>query len=418
MNYTQAVDFIHSRQRFSSTPGLDRIKRITSLCGNPQRSMRFIHIAGTNGKGSTSVMISNILTAAGYRTGLSTSPYITDFRERFRIDGELISEEELTAITEQLYPIITKLDSEGVVANEFEVVIAITLLWFAQKGCDYAVLEVGLGGRYDATNVIDAPECAVITHIDLDHTAILGDTVQQIATEKCGIIKKGCKVVAYPHQYQDAAKVISDTCEALGCPFIIPQIPAYTTDLSGAEFEYKGTDYSLCLVGDHQVLNAVTAIEAALSIGIDPQYISQGIAAASMPARVEVVSKTPLIILDGAHNPDGMRALAKVLDRFGGQNPVAVIGMLKDKDCTAAVSEVAPKFSQIITVAVDNPRTMTAAELKDCLSPYCDRVIASDSIDAALALADEIKGESPLVICGSLYLASQIRPMLPQKQNN
>ena len=415
MNYTEAVRFIHSRQRFSSTPSLDRIKRITSLCGNPQRSMRFIHIAGTNGKGSTSVMLSNILTAAGYKTGLSTSPYITCFRERFRIDGELISENELAKTVTELYPIITDLDKQGIVANEFEVVIAVTLLWFAKRGCDFAVLEVGLGGRYDATNVIPAPDCAVITHIDLDHTAILGDSVDKIAAEKCGIIKSGSKVVAYPVQYPDAMRVIEDSCATQGCPLTVPKIPPYTADLSGARFEYEGRQYDLRLVGEHQVLNAITAIEAAKAVGIDTPFIKQGIANATIPARVEVVSKSPLVILDGAHNPDGMSALAKTLNMLGDTKPVAIMGMLKDKDCNSAVKLVAPKFSKIITVAVDNPRTMTAEELKETLLPYCKEIYSAHSLTEAINLANQFG--KPLVICGSLYLAAQIRPLVTKNQN-
>ena len=416
MNYTEAVRLSHSRQRFSSTPSLERIKRITSLCGNPQRSMRFIHIAGTNGKGSTSVMLSSILTAAGYKTGLSTSPYITCFRERFRINGIMISEEELAQIVTQLHPIITDLDEQGVVANEFEVVVAITLLWFAKEKCDIAVLEVGLGGRFDATNVIPAPDSAVITHIDLDHTAILGDSVKQIATEKCGIIKSGSKVVAYPVQYPGAMQVIKDNCKKADCPLTIPQIPEFNADLSGATFDYKGESYNILLVGEHQVLNAVTAIEAALGVGIDTKFIKQGLAAATMPARVEVVSKSPLIILDGAHNPDGMTALSKSIDMLCDVKPVAIMGMLKDKDCDSAVKIVAPKFSKIITVGVDNPRTMTADQLKDCLAPYCNNISTADDLTDALNLA---KAENkPIVICGSLYLASQIRPKITEKQNN
>jgi len=416
MNYTEAVRFIHSRQRFSSTPSLDRIKRITSLCGNPQRSMRFIHIAGTNGKGSTSVMLSSILTAAGYKTGLSTSPYITDFRERFRINNELISEDDLAQTVTELYPIITKLDEQGVVANEFEVVVAVTLLWFAKEKCDIAVLEVGLGGRFDATNVIPAPDCAVITHIDLDHTAILGDSVEQIAAEKCGIIKSGSKVVAYPVQYPKAMQVIKENCDKADCPLTIPRIPNFTADLSGATFEYNGESYNISLIGEHQVLNAITAIEAALGVGIDTKFIKQGLTSATMPARVEVVSKSPLIILDGAHNPDGMTALSKALDMLIDEKTVAIMGMLKDKDCDSAVKTVAPKFSKIITVTVDNPRTMTAEELKNCLLPYCAEVHTADSLDEALNLA---KAENkPVVICGSLYLASQIRPKLTEKKNN
>ncbi len=417
MNYTEAVNFIHSRQRLSSTPGLERIERITSMCGYPQRSMRFIHIAGTNGKGSTSVMLSNILTAAGYRTGLSTSPYITDFRERFRINGQMISEKELAQTVSELYPIITALDNEGLVANEFEVVVAITLLWFAKRKCDYAVLEVGLGGRFDATNVIPAPDCAVITHIDLDHTDLLGDTVDKIAAEKCGIIKKGSKVVAYPFQYDKAMQVISSACSDKGCPLVVPQIPAWEGDLSGSRFNYNGTEYNLHLVGEHQLYNAVTAIEAATAIGVKNSYIQQGIAAAAMPARVEVISQSPTVILDGAHNPDGMKALAKALDLLGNERPVAIMGMLKDKDVSGALECVAHRFDAIIAMSVDSPRAMSPNELKQQLDRYCSKVYAVCDQREALDLAKKIQGGGALVVCGSLYLASQIRPLLTQKPN-
>ncbi len=412
MNYTEAVAYVHSRRRFSSTPGLERIKRITELCGDPQRGMRFIHIAGTNGKGSTSTMISNILTCAGYRTGLSTSPYITDFRERFRIDGKLIDETEFAAIMTDLKPLIEQLDKEGAEVNEFEVIVAVSLIWFKKRECDYVVLEVGLGGRFDATNVIDCPECAVITHIDLDHTDYLGDTVEKIATEKCGIIKDGCHVVAYPTQYDGAMEVIKTTCEQRRCNLTIPTIPDAKCDLSGCRFSYNGAEYFTPLVGQHQAKNAVTAIELARSIGIDRQCIAEGLKKAKIEARVEVISSDPVIILDGAHNPDGMSALRLVLDSFSDKKPVAIIGMLKDKDCLEALKMIAPALDTIITVGVNNPRSQTALELKAVADQCHEKVEASDSLEYALSLANSIKGERPLVICGSLYLAGEMRPIL------
>ena len=415
MTYSQAIEYIHSRPRFAGRPGLDRIKQILSCCGNPQKSMRFIHVAGTNGKGSVSAMLSEILRCAGFCTALYTSPYVTDFRERFRVNGEMPREEELARIIGRIKPIIDKMDAGGDFANEFEINTAAALLWFKEMRCEYAVLETGLGGRLDATNVIDAPDCAVITHIDLDHTGVLGDTVGQIAAEKCGIIKRGSRVTVYPEQYPEAESVIRAACAERGCELFIPQMKDVTdcrVGLDGCGFTYGGIEYKTPLVGAHQIKNAVTAVAAAESIGISADCIRRGVASARVPARQEVLSVSPAVILDGAHNPDGLRALAYTVGALLPDKPAAIIGMLADKDCESAVKHIAPCFSRIVTVAVNSPRTLSAEALAKIAEKYCPNVQIAENTDDALRDIFDRPIPNGLVACGSLYLAGEIRPKL------
>ena len=211
LTYDEALRFIHSRDCFGSNLGLLRIEKLTQALGNPQKGLKYIHVGGTNGKGSTCTMLSEIMISQGYRTGLFTSPYVVDFCERMQIDGEMISHEELAALTEKVKPVVEELDVQGICATEFEVVTAIAFLYFARNNCDIVILEVGLGGKLDSTNVIDRPLASVITSISLDHTEILGDTVGKIAQEKCGIIKQGAVTVAYPQMDAQALEVIEKT---------------------------------------------------------------------------------------------------------------------------------------------------------------------------------------------------------------
>ncbi len=413
MTYLEALEFIHSRPRFAATPTMSRIKRITSACGNPQRGMRFIHIAGTNGKGSVSTMLSSILIESGLCVGTYTSPYIMEFRDRFCINGEMVSEQAIIDAVRQIKPIVEAMDSQGDFANEFEINTAIGFLLFRAAKCDCVVLEVGLGGRYDATNVIEAPELAVITHIDLDHTEILGDTVSKIAAEKCGIIKPGCKVVVYPEQHDAAMQVIRDICKQRKCELLIPETPDGESSLLGCKFHYDTDEYHTKLIGTHQIKNAATAICAANALGIASNHIKQGLAQATIPARQEIISKAPLVILDGAHNPDGLSVLANTLQKLNNK-PNAVIGMLSDKDVEHAISIIAPCFRRIYTVPVSSPRALTADALASVARKYCSEVVAVGSIDDALSLS-LADCENGLVICGSLYLASEIRPKLLEK---
>ena len=237
MNYNEALSYIHSLQVFGSVPGLERISELLNLLGNPQDDLKFIHVAGTNGKGSVSTMLSEIHRAAGGRVGLYTSPYVVDFRERIQLDGEYIEKEELARLTELV-------KSTGVHVTEFEFITALAFLYFKEKKCDIVVLEVGLGGRFDATNVIKAPLCSVITRIDLDHTDYLGDTVEKVAAEKCGIIKDGAPTVTYPDQPSGALGVIKASAPDLTVADK-EEIKTVKSDLFGNSFIYKGEPYWL-----------------------------------------------------------------------------------------------------------------------------------------------------------------------------
>ena len=415
MNYREALSFVHSRQKFGSRPGLDSIRRITELCDNPQRDMRFIHIAGTNGKGSISTMLSNILIESNKKTGLYISPYVIDFRERIQINGEMISKADFARIITFLAPFVKRVDSEGLCVTEFELITCAAFIYFKEKGCDFAVLEVGMGGRLDATNIIESPEVSVITRIDLDHTAVLGDTVSQIAAEKCGIIKKGTPIVMYPDQYEEVSYTIKNTAQLNGSELVVPSIDFIAEDkaIFGSRVNYKGIEFNLRLIGAHQRLNAITAIEAAFKIGISSENIVSGIEKTSFAARMELICDNPVVLLDGAHNPNGAKALSSALrDIFGDKKVVAIMGMLADKDVDETLGILAPCFSDIITVKVPNPRTMTASELKKVASKYCSSVTVAGSYSQAIALSRSIAGDRPVIVCGSLYLASAIRPKL------
>ncbi len=415
MNYREALNFVHSRQKFGSRPGLDSIRRITELCETPQRGMRFLHVAGTNGKGSVSTMLSNILISAGYKTGLFISPYVIDFRERIQLDGKMISCADFARIISRLKPLVEQIDEEGLCVTEFELITCAAFIYFKEKGCDYVVLEVGMGGRLDATNIIDCPEVSVITRIDLDHTAILGDTASKIAFEKCGIIKSGAPTVMYPDQYGEVCNVIATVCRERNSRLIIPPIDFYACDngIYGSNICLHDINITLSLIGRHQQLNAATAVEAAIVLGIDHKHIANGIAATFFAARMEVLSHKPTVILDGAHNPNGARALVDALNStFNGKKCVAIMGMLADKDIDDVLGILAPCFTDIVTLTVQNPRTMTAAELKHKALNYCDSVKSAHSYSEAIRIADALSNGKPVVICGSLYLAAAIRPKL------
>lgn len=412
MNYSQAVQYVHSRLKFGSRPGLATIERITTLCGSPQRGMRFIHVAGTNGKGSTSTMIACMLSAAGYRTGLYTSPFVIDFRERFQIDGEMIPKAEFANIIERLKPIVERLDAEGCCVTEFELITAAAFLYFREQGCDYVVLEVGLGGRFDATNIIEPPVCSVITHIDLDHTQLLGESYAQIAFEKCGIIKSPSRVITYPDQHPEALDTINRVAAERGCSLTVPEFTKTEVCISGTTLKHRGRELYLPLIGAHQGKNAAVALAVADLLGVTDDAIERGLKRVFIPARLEVISREPLVLLDGAHNPDGIAALADTLDRLCDVKPTLIVGMLADKDCESSLSLLASKCAHIITLRVPNPRTLTAAALAKTAVKYCSDVTACRSYRAAIALAAEKAQGAPIVVAGSLYLASGIRPHL------
>lgn len=412
MNYNEALSYIHSLLVFGSQPGLERVSLLLEKLGNPQDDLKFVHVAGTNGKGSVCTMIAEVYKQAGLKTGLYTSPYIVDFRERMQICGEYIPKEELARLCE----IVKNTD---VHVTEFEFITALAMLWFKEQKCDVVVLEVGLGGRFDATNVINEPLCSVIMKIDYDHTAILGDTLSEIAFEKCGIVKNNRPVVSYPLQETEALDTISGCAENLVVPDI-KELSIKSSSMFGNEFTYKNVDYTTKLIGQHQVYNAITAIEAVLSAGIDvsEECIKKGIANASIPARLELISAEPIVFLDGAHNPNGAEAISSFMENYSGKI-VAVCGMMADKNCDGFLKRVLPYCRTVITVTVDeNPRTISAEDLATLASAYCKDVTAAQNYDEAISLARSRAGEDPLFVFGSLYLAGAVRDRLISSYNS
>lgn len=419
MDYSDALQYIHSRMRFGSVLGLERITELLDKMGNPQKNLRFVHVAGTDGKGSTCNMIASILKEVGYRTGLYTSPYVVSFTERMQIDGVSVSGGELSCLVERYKPLIDEMESEGKVVTEFEMITALALAWFEQRGCDIVVLEVGLGGRFDATNVIDTPLVSVITSISFDHTDILGDTIEKIAFEKCGIIKEGGCVVTNSNQDADALAVIMKQAALKNNKLFIGNVGAVkviSDDIDGIVAEHDGLNLHIPLCGLHQTENAVNALETVRVLNmkgfnITDKDIVKGLANVKLYARVELLCRNPLVILDGAHNKKEIGALADVLARYSkGKRIYAVMGMLADKDYRSAIEIIASVCSGIVTVTPQNPRALSARELAVRAAEFCGDVSAADDLDYALRLVfNKTGGDGLIVICGSLYLAGEIR---------
>ena len=414
MTYKQALDYIDSFLVFGSKPGLKRIRNLMKLLGNVQDSLKYIHVAGTNGKGSVCAYTASMLTAMGLNTGMFVSPYVYDYSERFQINSEPIPHDELCEIVDEVKSVIDKIDDE-LMPTEFEVVTAIGFLWFYRRKCDVVVLEVGLGGLYDSTNIINTPHCSVICSISPDHTAILGDTVEKIAEQKAGIIKPNGKTVMYPIQQSGARDVIVKTARDMNNKLIVPNVDSLkitVKDTIGTTAEYDGIRFTTGIAGEVQVYNAITAIEAVRAAfpNIPDEAVASGIAAAKMPARCEIIEQSRPIILDGAHNPDGVLTLKNYLADFVNPPITAIIGMMRDKDVESVLCELAPCFDKIITVTVDNPRSMTANDLAEIAKKYCGDVTAAESVKEAAKMG--LSGMGPLVVCGSFYLMSQIRPLL------
>lgn len=428
MTYEQALQKIHSLDKFGSRPGLDRIQQLFDMLGDDLLTQKCIHVAGTNGKGSVCNMLSRVLTESGYKTGLFISPYITDFRERIQINNELISKDELAKAVEYMCPMLDKLNEQGVIITEFEFLTAIAFYIFKQNECDIIVCETGLGGLLDSTNLIKKPLCSVLTKIDLDHTAILGDTIELITEQKCGIIKNNSITVSSAQ---------SDVCtDIIKATANDKHNELYTADsiefadinlnLTGTTFEYLGKEYRIPLVGEHQVDNAKTAICTlkALAdnglINLSDEALRQGLSKAVNPARFEVLCTSPVVILDGAHNVNGMTAFKNATLRFVDEKRVLLIGMLKDKDVDSALSIIQGIFDVVVVTDVPNPRNFDCYELSDVCRRYFDKVVVQSNpcsaFDTALNIAKE--NDYSLCIAGSLYLAGEIRPHIVEKLKN
>lgn len=406
MNDTETVAYIHSLGMFSHEASLTRITALLGRLGNPQNACPSVHIAGTNGKGSTAVMTASAFRAAGLRTGLFISPFVIGFCERIQVDGEFIPAEELIRLSRRVI-------DTGIAVTEFEFITAVGFLYFAARKCDVTVIETGLGGRLDATNTMDCVRVSVITKIGLDHTALLGDTLEKIAAEKCGIIRNDVTVSA-PGQDEAALGVIRAHARRLIIPSL-SELKVVHTGLDGNSFFYRGEPYETALGGEFQIGNALTAIETVRHAGfpLTGEELRRGLAAARFPARLEVIRRNPLLVLDGAHNPDGAAALAAAMQPYAGA-VTGVTGMMRDKNYEKFLSTVLPLCRRVVAVrASDSPRALSAAETAAAASAFCAEVCTADSYADALHQAFSLSAGGPVFIFGSLYLAAGIRPLLP-----
>ncbi len=419
-DYENALDYIYAIEPFAPIAGTHRMKKLLKLMANPQDNLKIVHVGGTNGKGTCSNYIAKVMQEAGYKTGLYTSPFIVDFRERFQINSEMISKEELLEEVENVRSFAEQIED----LTQFEFITAIAFNWFAKKDCDVVVLEVGLGGRYDATNAIKSTLVSVIMSISLDHTHVLGDTVEKIAFDKAGIIKEHTPVVLYPVQEPETIKVISEISKLKFAPLIITddKHEIMNEGLSFCEFNYNDFTLEIPFSAVHQIYNACTAYDAIQIIkdkgfDIEDQHIKSGFKNMKIAARTELLSENPPIILDGSHNEGGALALKDFIDKHFKNTPVcALIAMVKDKDYDTCLKILSSCFSKIICTQVDSPRTVTAEELAEIAKKYCKEV--SFEYDHDKAVKELLHYNGVMVVCGSLYLVSSVRPKMLEKAHN
>ena len=415
MDYQEALNYIDGVAWFGSKPGLSRVTELLRALGDPQDRLKFVHIAGTNGKGSCAAMLASVLKAAGYKTGLFTSPYLYRFNERMQINGEEIGNEALADIVTRVSIPAEKMEDHP---TEFELMTAAAMLWYAEEGCDIVVLEVGLGGRFDATNIISRPEVSVIMNIGLDHTKILGDTVEQIAAEKAGIIKPGCPCVLY-QQSESVTQVIRDRCGETGSALTVADFSAIKTEfdsLEGQVFTYKGEAYAIPLLGEHQRKNAAVVIETAEVLRrrgwrLPQEDVEHGLYAVSWPARFEPVAEEPYFIVDGGHNPQCAQTVAENLQNyFPLCRRVLLMGVLADKDYQGLSEILAPEADEFVCVTPNSDRALPAQELAELLRSFGKPVTVCDSIKEGVAAAIDAAGPEGMVCAvGSLYMVGEIR---------
>lgn len=431
MDYQQAVAYLAGYTDYEVVPRLEhnaanydlrRVEELLSRLGNPHRAAGSVHIAGTNGKGSVAAMMASVLTAGGYTTGLYTSPHLHTWRERIRVGGNLISETELAALVTEISPHIEAVNRKAAYGRltTFEILTVLAFAHFARKKAGFQVLEVGMGGRFDATNVIN-PEVVVITPVSLDHTEVLGDSLAEIAAEKAGVIKPGSVVVTAP-QDTEADRVIEQAC--LDCQARLVRVGSDVTwqglgsDLDRQRLRVAGRlgnyELTIPLLGEHQLANAATAV-AALEVlvergfGISAENIITGLARAGWPGRLQVVSRRPLIVADGAHNPEAARRLRESLEQyFEFDRAILVTGASEDKDITGIVAQLAPLFQQVIATRSNHPRTMAPALIVSEFARHGVTTQVSEDVATALAQARALVGETDLIcVAGSLFVVAE-----------
>lgn len=420
--------------KHSNPPHTD-LSKIAYLCGlleNPQDSYKTIHIAGTNGKGSTAAMLADILSESGCKTGRFISPFIENFTERISINGTEISENEVVFYAQKIKNILCeKKVPDKFYPNEFDFVTLMAFLHYREKNCCISVIETGLGGRIDPTNIIKSPLAAVITSIGLDHMQYLGETVEKIAAEKCGIIKSGSPVVLYPHNCQSVKEIAKNAAFEKNCKFVVPDIKSlkiFEEKIDGAKFEYKNRPYEINLAGKHQIYNAITAIETILSISKNEiglyDLICRGLKKTIFPARFEILSKNPLVVIDGAHNIPGVISLKETIKRLMPNKKIILIcGMMKDKNPEETIKHIAGEnfIDEFVGVPVDSPRAETPKKLCEIAGRYCADAKYGDNLSEIVAEVFEnqmLKSENyAVVFFGSLYLAGEIKRIMKEKNN-
>ena len=416
MTYEEALSYIHSICWKGSKLGLDRTRELLGKLNDPQKELKFIHIAGTNGKGSTAAMLSSILEEAGYRVGLYTSPFINRFNERMQVNHQPIPDEELAALTEYVRP---HADAMADSPTEFELITALAMVWFARQKCDIVVLEVGMGGELDSTNIIDVPEAAVIAAMGLDHVKELGPTMADIAMAKAGIIKEGGRVVSYGGN-PEADEVIAAVCRARNASLCQPDFSAIVPgdfSLEGQTFSYKGwRGLRIPLVGAYQMNNAAVVLETVEVLrqrgwNISDEAVRQGLADTRWPARFEVLRRDPVFIVDGGHNPHGSRATGESLPRlFPGRKITFVTGVMADKDVEHILGLIVPLADQFFTVRPDNPRAMDAGELARRIEAMGAKATACASVQDGVDRAIQAEGPHGVACAlGSLYMSGEVR---------
>ena len=419
MTYAEAVKKINARLKFGSNQNLDRIKKLLYLADNPEKNLKYIHVAGTNGKGSVCYALENILKKANYKTGMYISPSINSLNERIRVNGECISDEKFAEIYSFFDPLTHDSFFNNNPVTEFEIMTAMAFKFFKDSECDIVVLETGMGGRLDATNVIDSPLCSVITSIDLDHTKVLGNSIQKIALEKCGIIKKDSEVIVGPRQHLTVYSTAQVFSKMANSPMYIADISylenlKYSLD-NGFSFSYKGVDLEVPIHGEYQIENLATICKTLdilrKKIDIPIKSMKEGFKTLYIPCRMEIVHKNPLVILDSAHNPAGADKLSQFMrNNLKDKNIIGVIGAFKDKDVKSMIFETTDLFTKIITVEPKSKRAMPLEKLTKTASEYNNNVLACTNIEQAVkeALKNSQKNTC-IIVFGSFSIMNDVK---------